>query len=390
MTLFQRICLTSFLFLAQQHSNVLAFGAPFAISSSQSPKKKVLTNKSKAGGGFGKNNVSVPADHTADTSKEIEDLIHFLTSQNSVGLTAKEKCCEVGISDTTNMRGLYASKDFKKNDIILKVPSDLVLALSDPQLKGADAPAIAHCGRNFMDMYLNNPTASQTWAPYLNMLPSKESNFDRTPDFFTDEEIDALELPLAVNKAKQRLLDIVEVCTKDDIPFDDLQFATWLVSSRCMAISIEDTSEPLPMSDSDTGGAISKPSQTIRVMVPFLDLINHSSDNANAEIHLIDPEKDEAWFAIRATRPIKKNKELTIGYGTAGTSVDLLQDYGFVPNSNRFDSYMLTKGGDNIIETVEEWSTTLEADEKALEDPELSANMKKVLEFRCKMKKSYS
>ena len=61
-------------------------------------------------------------------------------------------------------------------------------------------------------------------------------------------------------------------------------------------------------------------------------MINHSSDNHNSELHLIDPEKDDAWFGIRATRPIKKNKEITISYGAAGveTSLGLLMNYGFI------------------------------------------------------------
>ena len=33
--------------------------------------------------------------------------------------------------------------------------------------------------------------------------------------------------------------------------------------------------------------------KAIRVLLPYLDMINHSSDNANAELHLIDPEKDD-------------------------------------------------------------------------------------------------
>ena len=40
-------------------------------------------------------------------------------------------------------------------------------------------------------------------------------------------------------------------------------------------------------------GAVSTTEKAIRVLLPYLDMINHSSDNANAELHLVDPEKDD-------------------------------------------------------------------------------------------------
>lgn len=124
--------------------------------------------------------------------------------------------------------------------------------------------------------------------------------------------------------------------------------------------------------------------------VPFIDMINHSED-ANAEIHIIDPEKDEAWFSIRAQRPIKAGKEITISYGSGyDSSYDLLQNYGFVANKNKIDAMVLKKGGDGVFEQLGDWSTTLEEDEVALQSSTLSDAMRMVLQFRCKMKRSYT
>ena len=137
--------------------------------------------------------------------------------------------------------------------------------------------------------------------------------------------------------------------------------------------------------------AVAASKKTIRVLLPYLDMINHSSDNANCELHLIDPEKDEAWFAIRATRPIKAGKEITISYGTGvESSVELLQNYGFVPDENRIDKLMLKKGGDECLESLDDWSTTLEEDEKSLEEGgDTLGNMSNVLRLRIALKKSY-
>lgn len=169
-----------------------------------------------------------------------------------------------------------------------------------------------------------------------------------------------------------------------NIPFDELQFATWIVASRSFAIKISVDDSALARE-----GALSTTEKAIRVLLPYLEMINHSSDHANAELHLIDPEKDEAWFAIRATRPIKQGKEITISYGTSGTetSVDLLMNYGFVPEENRIDAMLLGKGGEDCIDSLEGWSTTLEEDEAQL--AETTGNMVNVLRLRAKLKRSY-
>jgi hypothetical protein len=100
-------------------------------------------------------------------------------------------------------------------------------------------------------------------------------------------------------------------------------------------------------------------------------------------------EKDEAWFALRAKFPIKEGKEIIISYGTGvESSVELLVNHGFVPSENKADAYMLKRGGDDSIENLKDWQTTLEEDLDLLESTE-SENMKDVLRLRTKLKRSY-
>jgi len=388
--MFSRLGLAALIFISHHPEEVNVNG--FAISA----KTKNRSNK-KQTGGFGKQvdananvnvDASVPFQHTKDASESTTNLLNFLTSQKAEGLNAG---CEIGISDITNMRGMFATTSFKKGEIICKIPSDCVLALSNPELGGADAPTDVHTGRNFLKMYQNDPTASKTWAPYLNTLPTKDERFDATPDFFTTEELDALEFPRSIRMAKERLKGISELSAEDGVDFEELQFATWLVASRKFQISIG--LPPQAQADGEAASSNPKPIQQLQVLIPYLDLINHASDDFNAEIHLIDPEKDEAWFSIRATRPIKSGKEITICYGSGmGTSVELLHNYGFIAAENRVDSFMLKKGvdDDECIDSVDGWSTTLAEDEEALKASDLSDAMRKVLEFRCKLKKSYA
>lgn len=379
--------------LAQQ-SGVCAF-APFAVSSSSSSKRKVKTNQGKAAGGFGKKDDTVPVSHTRDESPTTQQLINFLLQWKSEGLGDAEAGTEIGY-DENGFRGLYATKSFKKGDIICKIPSDCALALADPSVVTETEMTVADGAVNYLQWYAMNPQARAMWSPYIDTLPTREANFDPTPDFYSDEEIAQLEFPMIVKQALERKEQLAEVSQKTNIPIDDLQFATWLVSSRSFSIKItvddsdlvRDTVESNDLKGNSAAYKVKE--QGIRVLLPYLDMINHETDNYNSELHLIDPEKDDAWFAIRAARPIKKNKEITISYGAAGveTSVGLLMNYGFVQDENKFDALLLKNGGDDCMDSVEGWSTTLEEDEQQLAAG-VSGNMANVLRFRTKMKRSY-
>jgi len=188
---------------------------------------------------------------------------------------------------------------------------------------------------------------------------------------------------MIIKQANERKKQLSEL-SQSEITFDELQFATWLVASRSFAIKIS-VDDPLVKE-----GSVSTAEKAIRVLLPFIDLINHSSDSANTELHLIDPEKDDAWFAIRAVRPIKKGKEITISYGASGveSSLGLLMNYGFVPDENKIDSLLLRKGGEDCIESLDGWSTTLEEDEAQL--LQATGNMVNILKLRIKLKRAYS
>jgi hypothetical protein len=264
----------------------------------------------------------------------------------------------------------------------------MALALSDPAKKGEDASTFAHAARNFLQMYVNDPKAKTMWSPYLDTLPTKDdSHFTPTPDFFDDEEIQLLEFPRIMKRARERKQQVQQVAQESGVDFNTVQFATWLVSSRSFGIPVAEDSD---VSTDAEGNPIQKAGEkkTIRIFCPYLDMINHSSDQANAELHLIDPEKDEAFIAIRATRPISAGKEITISYGSSvESSVELLLNYGFVPLNNRIDNLMLEKGGDGCLTSMDQWSTTLEEDELML--AEADGVLQTILEFRARLKRAY-
>lgn len=253
---------------------------------------------------------------------------------------------------------------------------------------------------NFLRWYQNDERARQTWAAYLDTLPTRGPHFDSTPDFYSEEEIDQLQFPTIIQETNERRRQIAALAeTESEITFDELQFATWLVASRSFSIKTQ-VDDPLVRE-----GASSTSKKALRLLLPYLDLINHSSDSANAELHLIDPEKDEAWFAIRATRPIKSGQEITISYGSGvESSLGLLLNYGFLPDENRIDALLFRPGGEDAgrvagrvagpgnplftSPAAPHWRTTLEEDEGELS--RATGNMVNVLKLRVKLKRAYA
>ena len=53
------------------------------------------------------------------------------------------------------------------------------------------------------------------WSAYLDTLPTKEVHFDPTPDFYSDEEVQALEIPMAIKMANARKQEIMELSQKE-------------------------------------------------------------------------------------------------------------------------------------------------------------------------------
>ena len=66
---------------------------------------------------------------------------------------------------------------------------------------------------------------------------------------------------------------------------------------------------------------------------------------------------------------------------------ELMGNYGFVPANNKIDSLMLKKGGDDCIEDLSGWSTTLDEDLAALETAQ--GNIRNVLALRIRLKQAY-
>ena len=357
-----------------------------------------------------------------DESPEIARLREFLR-QNKADLNhvqvGKVSLPSSSSADSNNDRGLFATKTFTKpGKIICRIPSDCALALSDPAQQGKDVPTLAHNGANLLKLYLKDETKRQQWAPYLDTLPQTVAT--ATPDFMQPDEIELLEFPPLVKAAKERKEEIQQVATEMGYSVEDVQYATWIVSSRSFPLAVatedevavekddENNDVVLPTIEVDDRGQIlAKASRSyIRLLVPFLDLANHDSNAPNAKITIIDPHKDDAWFALEVVRPIQKGQEIRVAYGSGvDSSAELLLNYGFVPEKkNRMDALMLRHTRQKAVAAARKedsdaqyfpltaWETTLEEDEQllAMAKEQGETNLEKILNFRIRLKQSYA
>ena len=365
-------------------------------------------NKASSGGaGFGASKTAWKT-HITDDSPSTQRLLLALAKYK-----ADVSNVEIGFSSTPERgRGLFAMKQIGKGKIICKVPSDCALALLNPNALTAPqstgrspTSSTAQLGANLWNLYLNHPTAQEQWSWYLATLPSNIPPDHSTPNLWSnDDEINLLEFPRIVQTAHDRKLQLQQVAVSEGISERDLHYATWLVTSRSFAVSVaagsgtEEEEAETPAVQRDERGQVmartqERASSTIPVLVPLLDMVNHNGGQANARWTILDPEKDDAWFALEAIRPIAPGKEITLTYGAGGaphSSVELLSDYGFVPpTDNIIDSLILRKGGADVFTTASEWSTTVDEDRRMLEMLEEEDHiMRRILLFRIRMKEA--
>ena len=343
-----------------------------------------------------------------DTSQTTQSLVHFLVDEEceGIGLVPDEEDAahqedeeedggvEIGFSSETGIRGLFARGDYDAGEFLCAIPFPTTLVIEDSELGGNTTDA--ERGLFFLQNYLQKRNESDTLSSYLGCLPTRDNSFDPTPDFFSSKELAPLEFPRLINAALQRQEDIQKVADRHNTDKDELQFATWLTKSRCFTILRLKQVDPI----NDPG---KKTIQIRSVMIPLLDMINHSSDQPNAELEVIETKiEDESFYALQATRPIKANEEITISYGSGqDSSLDLFMNYGFVPYSNPFDidflrSEIQQESGSDCFTRPDKWSTTLKEDEEQLASMERAAISKsnsedirrRILEFRIQMKRA--
>lgn len=201
--------------------------------------------------------------------------------------------------------------------------------------------------------------------PYICNFPQEpESNESGvTPDFWDDDLINELEIPSFIEEIQNRKQIVKLVAEKNDVDEDELRWATWMIRSRRFT-TWDTVDDPADDDDSLMRKIMPKKVEQIRgFLLPLIDMVNHDHEpNAVMKITVNKWTRkfdDTASFALKATKPIAQDEELTIFYGDGGwTCLQMLDKYGFFLEGSEADEMF-------DWESLScNFSTTLEEDER--------------------------
>jgi hypothetical protein len=216
-----------------------------------------------------------------DVSSTMTTFRDWLDEQEVEGFEATE----IGIKN--DLRGVFAKQRFEQSEYILAVPYVSCILLSETVHDFSQSNDLSDVAKGF-HFWQRCSSEKHRWKSYLDCLPTRQSNFAATPDFWPDEYL--VEIPSLLDETQQRREEIQYVSEQTNVPFSDLQFATWMVRSRGFS-----TIKLLP-SASETR------LRSRTLLIPYLDFLNHHPTDPNAVIEKIESKSDdESYFALVAT-----------------------------------------------------------------------------------------
>lgn len=293
-------------------------------------------------------------------------------------LFLEEKECEglsqvkIGVDSESSCRGLFCGEEpIQAGEYILAVPMISSLTIFDSlhnSVRTFSDNEDVQEAMNFLTSYVKDPH----WEAYLNCLPRiNDLNFDATPDFWDPCIIKELQIPRMIKDSLERQDAIAAVAQNTKIDPAELKWATWIVRSRRFT-TVNFVSQNDGMA-----------SHLRRMLVPFVDMLNHDAIDPNAEMEalLVPDADDESMHAVVATRDIEPGEQITIGYNDGvATCLDLLDRYGFWLSDNPADELI------NWDYVNPQWTTSLEEDERLLAGP-LKGPLRTAVSMRVHLKR---
>ena len=388
-------------------------GAGIKGFGSSAPSASMSSSSSKS-----KSSSPAPA-AKIDRSKSAMGLYSYL-ERNGAGPNLKRVAlAQFPISDdgSATIRGVVAQRDIRKGEDIINVPYELAMNLgresSDPTL-----PAVVllreYCGCMSSSSSVTTAGAGTEGGgadrddgPYMVMLPEflGEDCLGST-DFFSDDELEALQSPLVVEETLTRRSMTASRYQQDVKPISDdaeniylwidgtpiteehLRWAVWLITSRVLTVQgAEGTGD------------------SYRLMIPLIDMCNHDRSSPHV---LTGRAASGGSLRVVAGRNINRGEQINICYGGGVAGNDrFVQDYGFLDtfdDGTAFDLVAKVLSGksrvreaglggkaimreDDRLRALEALrKTTVQEDKDLLCDGDLNAATKAAVEYRLGMK----
>ena len=235
-----------------------------------------------------------------------------------------------------NNRKIKAINEIKKNEILVKVPNNLIISLE----KIFSSELIIYIKDYLSDLKQNLKTFNQTllsifilyemnknkdsiWYNYFNFLPY---NYDNFPIFYTNNLLNKLKgtsfLSILENKKKEIL--------------NDYNIISKIINNKLFNFSFYEFNIVYCIVSSRIFGTIINNSKT-DILVPFADLFNHSNLNNNSTYYY-DNESNN--FIVKSKEKILNNCEINDFYGPKSNYI-LLLNYGFTLENNIYNELKL-------------------------------------------------
>eukprot|EP00158_Paraphelidium_tribonemae_P001629 Partr_v1_DN24635_c1_g1_i1_m59525 putative SET domain containing len=206
-------------------------------------------------------------------------------------------------------RGLMANKDIAAGEIILELPSRLIITPSSVDLRDCGYTATQSLVAQMI--FLKTEGSKSKWiSSYLQCIPDTF----HLPVFESSREIKT-QCPHWISQdfevQKNRILNDLKVINshrQTDVSMDVFKWAWSAVNTRCLYLG----------GTGDIG------------LLPVFDMFNHSHDVKTTYTW------DYRVFRLYASRAYRRGQQVYINYGPHD-NLFLLREYGFVSMSGRYD-----------------------------------------------------
>ena len=240
----------------------------------------------------------------------------------------------VGVGDRG--RGLFASRDVEAGEVVLRVPISSALSDGrvDPPYPGA--PWSVVLAAELLRERAKGDDARL--SRYVRSLPSETIGFANSSFASREGAADLLADDAAFDELERYdfLLRGSAAAVQKHHAFEDWRWAMSLAHSRTFRVE-----EPAPSGDAKkTLGA------TRRLMVPYVDLLNHDSRETEVQCEwscVWDLGGGGGDFVVKTTRDVRQGEELVTSYGERDDRHFFLF-FGFLPEPNPHNGVALFRG----------------------------------------------
>ena len=274
---------------------------------------------------------------------QLSTLVCWLSANGAKGFDPADTNTKVGVfMQGPSDRGIIATKNIKAGQVLFQVPVKLGI-VDDAETD--DYPWSVRLAAKILRLKAEGDTC--LCSEYINALPGRVFNAT-SPDFvYEDDE--------AICNAEAR---------------EEAHFSRWIAMSNFKRIIEDDGMLPEGTTEQAFCDAMTvvhsrtfsipakdRPSGLVRLLMPGIDLLNHSgdvdlnmNDGSRSEIDCIATDAcrwdlvpkigGEYQMVVSAVRDIVQGEEVTLSYGERSND-DFFVHYGFVPPRNVHDTVRL-------------------------------------------------